>query len=153
MEFVASLPLAVGASALRNLNEFLEDREIAQAWYGGDYKTFTKRKVFYKGRLSIDNVFVVSDEDSEEMISHSLGVCHRWYEQRGGECCWLPLYRALQTTYLAGTTVKKAETALSSLGTVSSLPAARLSLWGLVVLRMAQDQIALVVRDKGVSKL
>lgn len=139
MELVASLPLAVGAEALRSLNRYLEDRRVAQAWYGkDDYKTFTAKK-FIKLRPSIcvSHVFVVADEDCQEMISQVLGVCHRWYEQRGGECCWLPLYRTLKITSLGNSTVKPAETALSSLGTVSSLPAARLSLWGLIVMAYA----------------
>jgi hypothetical protein len=104
MELASGIPIAVGATALRTLNSYLEDSRIAKAWYGKDYKTFTKRK-FMKGSFSlcVKNVFVVREEDGEALIGSCLPVSHTWYGGRGdGECCWLLLYRTLKSTLGSG---------------------------------------------------
>jgi hypothetical protein len=153
-EFAAGVPLAVGVAALQALNSFLDDKRIAIAWYGAtDYKTFTRKK-WISGRpaIYISHVFSVPESWSRRLIANSLENSQSWYWSRamfGGECCWLPLYRTLEHA-VRGTTIAEAQSAIFSLGSVGSLPAARMDMWALVVMAYANGANQSVISaDKG----
>ena len=136
MEFAAGVPLAVGAAALRALNSYLYDKKVAIAWFGDDYEVFTSNKCVHgKLGICISHVFSVPETECVRLIADSLQNSQSWFwsrATRGGECCWLPMYRTLK-----GNTIAKARSALFSLGAVGSLPAARIDAWGLVVMAYA----------------
>lgn len=85
----------------------------------------------------IGRVFTIQKEDWQLVIKESLPVAHTWYRKRkdtSGECSWLPLFWACRTPLGVDRVCSKADQAFTSLGIVSNLPAARLDLWGLVVM-------------------
>lgn len=152
MEFVTGVPLAVGAAALNILNAFLDDRRIAIAWYGEDYKIFTS-KTWINGRISIciTNVFSVAESDCVRLIRDSIENSHNWHasrRMRGGECCWLPIYRSLSQNEPQAF-VFDAHRAIFSLGAVGSVPAARIDLWGLIVMAYANGAKQSVSTESG----
>lgn len=143
MDSAVSGGLAIGTEAIRMLNTWLETGEIARAWYGKeDYTKFTTRLSFLPlnafGSRTVSKVFTIKRDQWEQVIKACLPECGNWYQRRlDGECGWLPLYRAVRDSPSSGTFVEKARSSLSSIGTISSLPAARLDTWGLVVLGYA----------------
>jgi hypothetical protein len=153
MEFVTGVPLAVGVAALHALNSFLDDKRIAVAWYGpNDYKVFT-RKRWINGKLGvcISHVFSIPESECVRLIADSLQSSQGWYTSRsafGGECCWLPIYRSLKEKQMRSV-VADAQSASFSLGAVGSLPAARINLWGLVVMAYANGAKQSIPADNG----
>jgi hypothetical protein len=153
MEFVAGLPLAVGAAGLKLLNSLLEDERVARAWYGDEYKTFTKKKgVGTMVNYYISHVFTISEQDCPRMIDNSTTHSQSWHQYREkhkGECCWLPIYRSLKEQDAGLSTVAVAYEALGAIGALSSIPAARVDAWGLVVMAYANGAQARVNHDGG----
>jgi hypothetical protein len=150
MEFATGLPMAVGAAALRALNALLDDRRIAIAWYGKDYKKFTSR-TWIRGLpgICISHVFSLREEDCRSLIRNSLENSQRWHTARGdGACCWLPIYRHLERQFRESSVIE-AQRALSSLGAVSSMPAARVDAWGLVVMAYANGATPSIEKSNG----
>lgn len=143
MDSAASAGLAIGTQAISMLNTWLETGKTARAWYGKeDYTEFTTRLSFLPlkaiGSRTISKVFTIKRDQWEQVIKACLPECGNWHQRRfDGECGWLPLYRAVRDSPSSGTFVEKARSALSSIGTVSSLLVARLDTWGLVVLGYA----------------
>ena len=138
MELAGEIPLAVGAAALRLLNSYLDDRKIAKSWYGNNHRIFTTR-TWTKGYigLRISYVFAVPEDRSMALIEQSVHHSSSWHKKsKDGACCWLPIYRSLEDNFRKDTVVK-AHSALSSIGTVSSLPAARINAWCMVVMAHA----------------
>ncbi|KAE8143632.1 hypothetical protein BDV38DRAFT_276716 [Aspergillus pseudotamarii] len=153
METAAGVPLAVGIQALKTLNQWLKNREIAEAWYGSDVDDFTKpitlakvRRALSLDEMRVDMAFTIQGEQWTELIRKCLEKCYSWHNARyNGECCWLPLYRAMKQDRTSNnkknndgeTVLKPAEKYPSFIGTISSLPAAHLEAWGLVVMGYA----------------
>ncbi|GIJ92121.1 hypothetical protein Asppvi_011097 [Aspergillus pseudoviridinutans] len=93
-------------------------------------------------------VFTVKNDFWEELIGRALLQCKEWHEDRNnGQCCWLPLYRSLEDKRRAKF-LDDAESALSWIGTTTSLPAARLDSWGLVTLGFADGGTLRIVQDR-----
>jgi hypothetical protein len=155
METAANVPLAVGVHALKILNQWLENKEIAKAWYGSNVDEFTK--TWSTGSATLRNIretlsaspsthvekaFTIHNNQWPELIRKSLDKCHSWHDQRyDGECCWLPLYRVMKqndnSSNNKNNVLKPANSNPSFIGTMSSLPAAHLEAWGLVVMAYA----------------
>jgi hypothetical protein len=154
VDFVAGVPLAVGVGALHLLNDYLDDRRIAIAWYGeADHRVFTSRR-WIKGKVGIciSHVFSVRENESLRLIADSLESSQGWYMSRiayGGECCWLPIYRSFRERHPDNPGVVDAQRAIFSLGAVGSLPAARMDLWGLIVMAYANGAHASITLDSG----
>ncbi|KAL3444314.1 hypothetical protein BJX65DRAFT_297775 [Aspergillus insuetus] len=148
-----------GIEALKILNKWLDSKETAKAWYGNDAEDFLKRrhfgnKLFRKkyAALEIEHVFTIQKEDWRMLIDEALPVAHTWYRKRkdeSGECSWLPLYWACRDQLGKQRVLQKADAALASIGLVSGLPAARLDLWGLIVLAYSNGARARVATAEG----
>ncbi|KAL2846159.1 hypothetical protein BJY01DRAFT_247336 [Aspergillus pseudoustus] len=154
MEAAAGVPIAVGIQALKILNGWLESKELAGAWYGPEADDFTSTKLSVKKirriitgrRLNVEKAFAVHRQQWPELIRNCLEKSHTWYSKRyDGECCWLPLYRSLRHNNTNNnrdsadveSILKPANSNPSFIATMSSLPAAHLDTWGLVVLAYA----------------
>lgn len=141
---VLSYATTSGVEALKILNKWLDNNEVAQAWYGKDKDFFIKKRnrisKLFRGKFKkpeIQYVFTIQKEDWQLVIKESLPVAHTWYRKRkdeSGECSWLPLFWACRSPLGEDRVCSKADEAFTSLGIVSNLPAARLDLWGLVVM-------------------
>lgn len=148
MDIAISAGLQVGIQALKILNRWLHEEEIAKTWYGkSNYKIFTRRRywlIFYQpwkfGGREIQRVFRIKKDAWHKVIQNCLTDCYSWHQRMKenceGECCWLLLYQSLpnetQTNCL-----EKSQRSLSSIGIITSLPAARVDSWGLVVMALA----------------
>lgn len=140
MDSAISAAVTVGMESIRLLNQWLDNRSVARAWFGDYCDDFITHPLFQKN-IKINNVFVVADQDWKAVITKCLDTCQTWHKDRdmyGGECCWLPIYRAASLA-LGGPEkiLKKADDSPSSIGSVSSRPAARLDSWGLIVMAFA----------------
>ncbi|EED23386.1 hypothetical protein TSTA_068130 [Talaromyces stipitatus ATCC 10500] len=145
MESGVSAALSLGAEAIKKLNGLLEDKQTAKAWYGDVYDLFTSNQWrFWNGRR-INRVFVIKKEDWVPVI-------RKWLPHTNGECSWLHIYWAIHESRLKHNKFNKlrlysglleipylesAMSSLSSIGSISSLPAANLDSWGLIVLALA----------------
>ncbi|RDH13956.1 hypothetical protein M747DRAFT_270953, partial [Aspergillus niger ATCC 13496] len=147
MDTAITAGLQVGVQALETLNNLLDEKEIAKTWYGeNNYKDFTGKRFFpintlnKFGHRGIRKVFRIKKDTWHKVIQNCLTDCYNWYHQikenYEGECCWLLLYRSLPEETKRDC-LERSERSLSSIGIVSSLPAARVELWGLVVLAIA----------------
>ncbi|KAL5356410.1 hypothetical protein BJX96DRAFT_186723 [Aspergillus floccosus] len=153
---VLSYATTSGVEALRILNQWLDSEEVALAWYGKEKEVFLRKQNWLLKLLSgkykqpeIQNIFTIQKEDWQLVIEESLPVAHTWYRKRkdeSGECSWLPLFWACRSPLGENRVLSKADKAFASLGIVSNLPAARLDLWGLVVMAYsngARSRVAL----------
>lgn len=140
MDAATSAAFTVGAQALKTLNNWLDDTETAKSWYGKEYKTFTGPSTWPPtkiGTRKIKTVFTISKDDWQKVIEYCLSDCYTWHRHsEGGECCWLSILGSLPKEMRSGF-LQTPKRSLSSLGIVASLPAARIDLWGLVVLAYA----------------
>jgi hypothetical protein len=155
---ILSFAATTGVEALSILNKWLDTSEVTESWYGKDEKT---QKIFLRPRNpflrlirkkydkpEIGRVFTIMREDWQVVIKESLPVAHDWYRRRkdsGGECSWLPLFWASQKPLGTNRVCPKAESAFTSLGIVSNMPAARLDLWGLVVMAYSNGAWAQII--------
>ncbi|KAL2784783.1 hypothetical protein BJX66DRAFT_316234 [Aspergillus keveii] len=148
-----------GIEALRILNKWLDSKETAAAWYGKFADDFLKPrnagiKLLRKKYAipEIANVFTIQKEDWQVVMEGSLPAAHTWYRKRkdeAGECSWLPLYWACRDQLSKERVLQKADVALASIGLVSGLPAARLDLWGLIVMAYSNGARARVTTAEG----
>jgi hypothetical protein len=155
---ILSFAATTGVEALSILNKWLDTNEVTESWYGKEERT---QKIFLKQRNpflrlirkkydkpEIGRVFTIMKEDWPLVIKESLPVAHNWYGRRkdsGGECSWLPLFWASEQPLGTNRICPKAESAFTSLGIVSNMPAARLDLWGLVVMAYSNGAMAQVI--------
>jgi hypothetical protein len=141
---ILSFTATTGVEALKILNKWLDSEEIAHTWYGSDKDKFTGHTTmwkFFRGKVKakpdIKHVFTIQKEDWQLVIKESLPVSHTWFRDRKdkkGECSWLPLFWACREHLGDDRVCPEAQKSFSSLGIVSTLPAARLDCWGLVVM-------------------
>ncbi|UDD63992.1 hypothetical protein AFCA_011246 [Aspergillus flavus] len=153
METLAGAPLAVGVEAIRTLNKWLETREVAQAWYGRDWNTFCKtttQGLRRAGKPKITKIFTIRRSQWNEVITASNWRAPDWHQPQyiRGQCCWLPLYRTLsQTVDGIDRFTTNTYDGLPFIGTAISLPAARVDLWGLVVMGYANGALLEMSRN------
>ncbi|EAU32781.1 predicted protein [Aspergillus terreus NIH2624] len=155
---VLSYATTSGVEALKILNKWLDSEEVALAWYGKEKDVFLRKQNWLLKLLSgkykqpeIQKVFTIQKEDWQLVIEESLPVAHTWYRKRkdeSGECSWLPLFWACRSPLGETRVLSKADKAFTSLGIVSNLPAARLDLWGLVVMAYSNGAWSRVALSK-----
>lgn len=146
MESGVSASLALGAEAVVELDKLFQDKQIAKAWYGDYYDLFTGYAwTIWRGR----RVFVVDKNDWKSVIRECLKNCHRWIPNDTGECSWFHIYRAVCENRVKNSKLRrfsglavvpyteKTVSHLSYIGYISSLPAANLDSWGLIVMALA----------------
>ncbi|KAL3482886.1 hypothetical protein BJX62DRAFT_250157 [Aspergillus germanicus] len=148
-----------GIEALNVLNKWLDSKETAKAWYGRDSGDFLKVRRGWIRLLrkkyktpEIEHVFTIQKEDWQIVMEESLPVAHTWYRKRkdeSGECSWLPLYWACRDQLGRKKVLQRVDVALASIGLVSGLPAARLDLWGLIVMAYSNGARARVTTAEG----
>lgn len=91
----------------------------------------------------VAHVFTIRNEDWLLIIGEALPAAHTWFRSREDynyECSWIPRYLAYKESRSlcpSKQVLQEAELAFSSLGVVNCRPAARLDLWGLVVMAYA----------------
>ncbi|KAL2859320.1 hypothetical protein BJX68DRAFT_261759 [Aspergillus pseudodeflectus] len=148
-----------GIEALKILNKWLDSKETAKAWYGKDANDFLKTRFFgiklFRNKFTspeIKNVFTIQKEDWQLVMEESLPAAHTWYRKRkdkSGECSWLPLYWSCRDQLSKERVLQSTDLALASIGLVSGLPAARLDLWGLIVMAYSNGARARVMTVEG----
>ncbi|CEL03858.1 hypothetical protein ASPCAL04997 [Aspergillus calidoustus] len=148
-----------GVEALTILNKWLDSKETAIAWYGKDAEDFLRERSggikLVRNKFAnpeISHVFTIQKEDWQVVMEEALPAAHTWYRKRkdeSGECSWLPLYWSCRDQLGKVRVLQSADVALASIGLVSGLPAARLDLWGLVVMAYSNGARARVATAEG----